>query len=164
MDREAWCAAIHGVMKNWPRLSDWTELNWSAAIRGNENRQQVPLLAHSQRGASLFLLREEDRGEFRDWAEGQLRCVAHPLVWCWAEGMLSTCFCSIFLQAPQKWQLGFLVSLYLWVQNLPHLYLHTVIFSPLQLLCILFLKEIHVKVQSGQPCSKGSQVPGLSKS
>ena len=50
-----------------------------------------------------------------------------------------------------------------WVQNLPHLHLHTVIFSPLQLLCILFLKERYVKVQSGQPCSKGSQVPGLSK-
>ena len=28
MDREARCAAVHGVTKSRTRLSDWTELNW----------------------------------------------------------------------------------------------------------------------------------------
>ena len=28
IDREACCAAVHGVAKSWTRLSEWTELNW----------------------------------------------------------------------------------------------------------------------------------------
>ena len=32
IDREAWCAVIHGVANSRTRLSNWTELNWSATV------------------------------------------------------------------------------------------------------------------------------------
>ena len=33
LDREAWRAVVHGIAKSRTRLSDWTELNWSAYLR-----------------------------------------------------------------------------------------------------------------------------------
>ena len=38
MDREAWCAEIHGVTKSWTLLSDWTELNWTELETGNVSK------------------------------------------------------------------------------------------------------------------------------
>ena len=38
IDREASCAAIHGVAKSQTRLSDWTELNWGLPRRMGRQR------------------------------------------------------------------------------------------------------------------------------
>ena len=49
VDREAWCAAVHGVAKSWTRLSDWielrewTELNWITDRKETATKNSAPL-------------------------------------------------------------------------------------------------------------------------
>ena len=95
--------------------------------------------------------------------EGRLRCFAHPLggVVCRGHAQYpafapDTLF---LLQALQKWQLGFLVSLYLLDPEFAPTVHACSYFSPILFLCILLLKERCVQVQALQHCSKGSQVP-----
>ena len=47
IDREAWCAVVHGVAKSWTWLSSWTELNWRAIkVSGKWLFQNKPLQPH----------------------------------------------------------------------------------------------------------------------
>ena len=52
MNREAWCAAIHGVTKSWTRLRDWTELECKNRKSRNtwSNRQIWPWSTEWSRG------------------------------------------------------------------------------------------------------------------
>ena len=49
MDREAWCAAVYGVTKNWTRLSDWTETELIVSYETNT------LIPSSTVGKSSFI-------------------------------------------------------------------------------------------------------------
>ena len=84
MDREAWCAAIHGVAKSWTRLSDWTELNWNR--RGNGN---VCWLMHFP-GGTMIMNPPANAGDVRDlsWIHGledplEQGMATHPRIRAW---------------------------------------------------------------------------------
>ena len=58
LDREAWCAMVHGVAKSWTWLSDWTELRWVQLCSSlNILRHWVPskLCKYCEHGSDYIL-------------------------------------------------------------------------------------------------------------
>ena len=53
-DREAWCAAVHGVTKSWTQLSNSTELNWASDFK----KTSQEILMGSQSWASFCYMNE----------------------------------------------------------------------------------------------------------
>ena len=50
MDKEAWCAATHGVEKSWTQLNNWTELN---KVKITVSGIQSKIIRHGERQKTM---------------------------------------------------------------------------------------------------------------
>ena len=86
MDREDWLAVVHLVTKSRTRLTDWTELNWTAQGRGNILPKRKLLQGGNQSLGHVCSLNWKQRGP-------EIQCI-------WRHDFLgffvSICFCKRF--------------------------------------------------------------------
>ena len=136
MDREAWCAAIHGVAKSRTRLSNGTELNWTERMPAGEGCCEPPSplqhlghhLVKSARqaekapyllGFSVQLFRLSFRAHYTyfpaiastthfKWLFTWKWCLSSQLsCWCWLKKKRKTNYFSLLLCAGfLLWQAG----------------------------------------------------------
>ena len=73
MDREAWCAAIHGVTKSWTQLN-WTELNQYSCLENPRDRGAWQSTVHGR----LQSMGSQSRIWLSDWTTTILSPVSYP--------------------------------------------------------------------------------------
>ena len=134
--------------------------------RGSENKQQDPLIACSLRcgwAGSLYGIRAGECPGVQQ--EGWLRYCAHPL--CWVQGAWTVPYFSsqhpVFVLSSSEVAGGlffvFCLFVSFWVQNLPQLHMHEVIFSLKIFLHCVALEEVCpgasiAALQQRVPCPK----------
>ena len=56
MDRQAWCAAVHGAAKSWTWLRDWTELNkWNIQLEECRDRSKLSMQLDSRQFLKILM-------------------------------------------------------------------------------------------------------------
>ena len=89
IDREAWCAAAHGIAKIRTRLTDWTELNWKCRSRKKKITLWVKKIGPNRSLCGFLILKVlRNFGEYLGWL-GTLWPEPSDLlmfVRCWPEG------------------------------------------------------------------------------
>ena len=83
MDREVWCATIHGVAKNQTWLSDWTELNCTNLHSHPRQCTSVPCSPHSHRHLLPLVFDDNHPNRFE---------------------VISHCHCDLYF--PDEWWCG----------------------------------------------------------
>ena len=108
-NREAWCAAVHGVAKNWTRLSNWTCSVWT---HDHDTWHESNKISLQMEQDTLFLRTLWSRFHPGAGSQRQPQCPNHTEHSTLLFAILGAKICAIFFtKCGTKWQMDLIPSL-----------------------------------------------------